>query len=171
MTKKSYARQQRDQATKKLNEERKSNTAWDELKGLHGSILEMVIKTSSEITSMFSIPELHRFLDNHKETSSLIKCLADDTMQISQELKNIFELHKDKSGGWNTDEEYFATLQIYESYSSLFNKLHGVVLPNFEQLSTQYLNAVNKANTYLEEAKKQEDLTDPDVITDVEPKA
>lgn len=170
MTKKSQSRLDRDAAAKKYEEDKKNNKAWDELKNIHSQILGVIINISTELTNMFSIPEINKFLSNSAESSNLIRCISDDSKQISKRLAELFITHKDKSGGWNTDQEFFDTIAIFEQYNSINSEINGLIIPNFEILSRHYAEAVARAEKIVAEEKASRELTDPNVVSDVTPK-
>lgn len=174
MTKKSLGRLQRDQEKKNeqiarqdFEKNKDINRAWDDLKDIHGQILTTILGISSEVSNMFSIPELNNFLENTTETSNLIRCIAEDTKTLSVRLASIFETHKDRTGGWKTEEELFSTLQVFEQYHAINNEISGLIYPNYEILTQHYTVAVAKAEEIVKKQKEQEDLTNPNVVSDV----
>lgn len=177
MTKKSLGRLKRDQeklqhdqALQKFEEDKKTNKAWDELKNIHGQILSSIMGISTEVTRMFSIPEINNFLENSAETISLIRCLSDDTKTLSARIASIYETHKDKSGGWSTEEEFYATIQVFEQYHAINSEISGLIFPNYQILSNHYTVAVVKAEEIVKKQKEQQDLVNPEVISDIQPK-
>lgn len=177
MTKKSLGRLQRDQEKKatdealvKFEKDKLTNKAWDELKSIHGQIVSCIIGISSEVARMFSIPELNNFLENTKETSDLIRCVAEDTKSLSKRVASIYETHKDKIGGWNTEEEFFASVQIFEQYHAINSEISGLIFPNYNILTNHYTVAVVKAEEIVKKQKEENDLLNPNVVSDAEVK-
>lgn len=177
MTKKSLGRLQRDQeklqqqqAMEKFHKDKEVNKAWDELKGIHQQLLSTIMGISTEVGNMFSIPEINNFLENTKETVDLIRCLSDDTKSLSTRIASVYESHKDKTGGWTTEDEFFSTVQIFEQYHAINSEISGLIFPNYQILANHYTTAVVRAEEIVKSKNAENALTDPTVISDIVPK-
>jgi hypothetical protein len=177
MTKKSLGRLQRDQeklqqdqAMVKFHKDKEVNKAWDELKDIHQQLLISIMGISTEVGNMFSVPEINNFLENTNQTVDLIRCLSDDTKTLSTRIASIFESHKDKSGGWTTEDEFFSTVQIFEQYHAISSEISGLIFPNYQILANQYTAAVVRAEEIVKKENDAKALTDPNVISDIVPK-
>lgn len=124
MTKKSYARQQRDAAKEKLSD----NKCWDELNQIYESAKTMLYQHTI-IHTLAQNKELLALLENPSSTSNSIRILSRDLLDLNNQLKQLAEQHQGKSGGSQNPDEVWQSIVIGQGYAELMNTHTAVVQP------------------------------------------
>ena len=165
MTKKSASRLERDAKQKAFEQEKNNNRAWDELNELHSRISVQFIEITSQISQMFSIQNLHIFLENKQKVTEYLKTLNSDIGALNQELSDLYKIHKDKNGGWKEMDDFLMALELFESYRILQSKFEGIIMPLVISLTQEFDKAMVVVNDTIKK-KEAENLTDPNVVSD-----
>jgi hypothetical protein len=171
MTKKSYARQQRDLEKKKLQnfqQSVKGNKCWDELEDIYQNTCQLLsshmelARVSSDQALLSEVTDKTTFVAN-------ITQLTNDLSTLSSELKAVHDMHADLRGGSNKPADFIRAAEIFEHYHLLMEKHQAVVLPTALYLTEQLDEASRKLaeKTAVAEAKG-EDAIDVEVMEPVE---
>lgn len=174
MTKKSYARMQRDLAEAKTKNAQKmradyfkSNTGWDDTKELYETACQMVIGTGETIRQGYSDKSIFSYFNNNEmiEVNTAINGMNKDLQLFAQELGNIGSKHLNRSGAVTNDEDFSIILELGQEYSDFTTRFSAVVSPN-QKFLTDKLGLALTRREEIEKAAAQE-VT---IVTDVQVK-
>lgn len=160
MTKKSYARQQRDANKKDLETLKKTNTCWDDLKKISDSCFISLHTANNNLVEIYKTDRLINFIPKKTEVKVALRGLSQDLNMFTSELVRINALHKDKSGGFTEDEDLSLSLNLFEEYATWQTKYEAVVMPTV-------LFLLEQAELALQAGSNADAATDPNVVTDV----
>lgn len=122
MTKKSYARQQRD-------EMKKNNRCWDDLNAICGDV-KVLLYQHTTISSLASNMQLMSFLKDPSSTASSIKILARDLDLMNKRFQEIKSKHEGKTGGSLDPDVAIECIMINQEYAQLIEEHYAVIQPN-----------------------------------------
>lgn len=169
MTKKSFARVQRDlmnkektKSAKKMQKDYfKNNRGWDEAKEVYDSNCNMVIGTGEIIRNGFSDKEIFKYFNSHEvvEVNTAINGMNNDLMMFTDKLVQIGQLHRQRSGPVTDEKDFELLLQIVDDYTNFATRFSSVVSPNQNFL-------VDKLGVAMER-RAQAEAVDTSVVTDV----
>lgn len=177
MTKKSAGRLARDAKEKEFERLKETNTCWDELKQIGSNCADMMVTTNSQLAAIYKTEGLINFLDNPTEVKTMLRGLSQDLTQFNTDLSRIFSAHKERSGGFKDEEDFAASITIFEEYHAFQTRYESVVSPTVNYLLEQAAIAEKKiydtieANKISPEEQQQADLVNPEVISDAVIKA
>lgn len=180
MTKKSIGRIQRDlnknsqaEAHNEFEKLRKSNKSWDDLEAIYIDSKTMLLAIPSQISDMYSVKGIDKFLPNQIAAADCLRCLGTDLKVLHGDLEKIHNSHVGKAGICVDDNDFISSLTIAEAYNAFRVKFEGVILPTVQELGIQFDKAVEKVNEIIKKDKDEKStdgILDPTVITDVEVK-
>lgn len=162
MTKKSPARIARDDL-------KKNNKCWDELKDIAAKSAQALITVNRNLADIYKTEHLINFIEKKNEVKVTLRGLAGDLTHFSEDLNRIFNTHKDRSGGFTTEEDFAASVTVFEEYMAYQTRYDSVVLPSVQFLMDQAALAEQKiieAVAKKQEEEKAKELVDPNVISD-----
>ena len=178
MTKKSFTRQQRD-AKDMLDKTLPPNQCWDELNGIYDAA-KLTLQQHNMVATYKNSPEVLKHLENPASTVNNLRVLGKDIQQLSVELTEIHNKHKDKTGGSKNIDDVMRTIELGSEYQTLLQKHDAVVMPTAlkvledfaaaEQKVTDILASQGQVMAPAEEAEAKEVMaqnTQPDIV-DVE---
>lgn len=171
MTQKSAARKERDAQAAEHKEHLKTNTAWADLEELYVSIATALARTWEHVVGQFSDEAVIRNTDpaKYKEIMALFQGLDSDVQSLVEELIAIHALHKDKTGGSRTDEDFTTTVTIYEQYHSVQERMAVLVMGNAQIILEHAARAIT--TTAVKELESEDPTNlDVNVVTDVQAK-
>lgn len=175
MTKKSFARLERDAAQGKSKDARKArdnyfkaNTGWDDCRDLYHSAAEMIVGTGETIRQGYSDKEVFKFFNHQEavEVNTAIVGMNQDLQMFTDQLLAIFSIHRERSGAVSTDEDFSAIIELAQAYSDFTTRFSAVVSPNQRFLTAKLGVAIDRRVEFEKEAAALA-AQDPAVITDV----
>lgn len=170
MTKKSYARQQRDRALKQGNSILKQNQGrlgWDELKDIYEKISSGIDVSVHHLAKELQDESLYEFFPDKNQAVILIKGLESDIARLRKELSDIYALHKDRTGGFGEDvQDLMKCIEIGENYTSFNTRFSALIIPNITLLSDSIRKA-HDAKAVVMKAIAEMNEQNPNVVTDV----
>lgn len=191
MTKKSYARMQRDQLKKNSAEMLKAsgidisdcsseedsmekllenNTTWDDLKELYQKSAEQLTGNYQVLIDLFKTPGLIPYLeqDEYRETLILFKGIQKDFEQLSSVLRLIYDRHAQRTGGAKTEDEFIESINIFEDYSNYTARYNALISPTFTTIVDRAGIALGKINEAVKAEQELRDNADVSIVKDVE---
>jgi hypothetical protein len=168
MAKKSAARLMRDAEEKKNQKEGKNylqqNKCWDELESTYDSMTGLLSQHTA-LAAFGQNKELIAAVSDKDLLSSNFTILANDLKSLSGELTEIHSQHADKKGGTTDPNVLMNTIGIFEQYHLFMERHDAVVMPTAYHIIEQLDQAEKKL---IAVGAIANDLTNPDVISDVE---
>lgn len=145
-------------AVKRKEHFMKTNTAWDDLEDAYQNIASLIVVSGETIQQSFHDQSVFKYLlkEEIPQINTAIQGMSRDLIHFSNKLKEIHDLHADKSGNMANENEIETVFNIFNQYTALNVDFQTVVTPNHKYL----LGILDKVL----ERRAQ----DPDVITDVE---
>jgi hypothetical protein len=150
------------------NEE--SNQSWDDLEGIYKSCTEALVVANNSVVELFRIPGVSENIENRQETKISILGLDKDIKFFSNQLKEIHEIHKGKTGLIKDEDELGTCLEIFEKYHSFQTTYQSVIIPTVITLSEEVGKAAQRMNDAIRKEQEILDIQNPNVITEVLPK-
>lgn len=143
----------------------KSNNAWTDLEHLFQTLGGSLATLWGRVVQAWANPMLIDTMDKatYDEVNTLYAGLEADVLALADELKAIHALHLTKRGNSSTVEEFHETVDIYEKYHSVQERMGVLITTNAQTIMEHASTAVQKA------AVLQDELN-PDVVTDVQVK-
>lgn len=144
MTKKSYARIERDMRRKELKKAKKdvAEIKWEDLEDIYQKNL---IGLSQIGTFVPALEENIKYVEDTKYLETTLQQLTDDTTALKAELDTIHDIHKGKVGAADLDN-VMDIINIFETYNTWFQRFLGVIEPTQDVLiDLDYLAKVEKA--------------------------
>lgn len=167
MTKKSAGRLERDAKKKSIetlmNDPSSDLMNWGDLDKIYTDNRSMLIEANQNMADVFRIPGIILNVPDKKGTVDHIRGLAKDVRFFGEELSKICEQHKGKSGIVKDSDETIEAIKIFEGYVNWQQEYHSVIIPTITFLSEQ-------AGLSAELVEKEQGLTNPKVISDIEVK-
>jgi hypothetical protein len=158
---------------KAANGEMPVNKFWDETQALHKESVKPVEYIESILypilNDIVTDPEKKLFVNDFPALGANVKGLTKYGKEYKDKLSEIYELHKDRTGGTTTpdDHTFCATVnQQYMEAADLYRVTAEPYLAHTLELIGQFEEAYN-ASLKTKEEQQQKDLLDPTVITDV----
>lgn len=185
MTKKSYARQQRDLEARKngtvrkkavksqaqkdmeLQQYLKRSKGWDELNNVYEKNAVMAITSLSVPQALFDTPGVKENLDltYADELELQMKNLSKDVNAYVEALIEIHKSHADKTGAFADINEMMNGISIFERYQETMNGYTCIIKPQYDALVQAGTDAIERMNKKKElQAQEQ----NPNVVTDIE---
>ena len=168
MAKKSAARLMRDAEEKKIQQGSKNylqqNKCWDELESMYDSMTGLLSQHTG-LAAFGQNKELISAVSDKDLLSTNFTILANDLKTLSGELTEIHDLHADKKGGTTNPNVLMKTIDIFELYNLFMERHDAVVMPTAYHIIEQLDQAEKKL---IAVGAIANDLTNPDVISDVE---
>lgn len=179
MTKKSAARLERDAQAKEQEAKliqfekiKKTNKCWDELKQIANSCANMMLSTNAQLAAIYKTEGISNFLPNPVEVKTTLRGLSQDLLTFNEDLSRIFNSHKDRSGGFTNEDDFAASISVFEAYHAFQTRYDAIISPSVTYLLEQaaaaeqsILAAIQANKTNLDEQAKI-DLVNPDVVSD-----
>lgn len=166
MTKKSFARLQRDAAAKesKLAQHKilKENTCWDDLNEIYGQCVQM-LQANAHLGAAAQDTEILAALEDKATFVRNARMMANDLREMSQDLTKLRELHLNKPPGSDDPDVVMYTINIAEQYNLWMAKYQSVIMPTALHLVEQISLAERLVH-------QRNSASDPSVITDVQVK-
>lgn len=145
-----------------MNKQTLATEKWENLNGLLGAIASQ-FAAYGQILELVRIPELLEEVENKAELNERLQNLAKDIAYCNDMIKEIVSQHNHKSGTVEEDD-YALYLLIGQQYFNLQAKVEELVVPE----AISILRILDQAEIKLKERFKQENLTNPEVVSDVE---
>jgi hypothetical protein len=165
MTKKSQARIERDYKKEIFKDSVSKNRAWDELNELYQTLVTGLYTVNKNLADIYKTEGLFNFIDKKAEVKATIKGLANDLEFFKGKLIAIKALHEGKKGGFKDESEFGESLTIFEEYTKYQAEYDTVIMPSVTFLLEQSGIAEQKIYAIVNQ-KKEDDLTNPSVISD-----
>lgn len=169
MTKKSHARLQRDASKEQFGKLQKSNKCWDDLESLYISFAKGLVNTNEQLKQVYSIPYVVSLVPKRDEVIVMLRGLANDITQFTNELRIIHSAHEGKTGGFSKEQEMLDSIEIFERYTQYQIRYDAVIMPSVSFLleqAEQALAIAAERETAQQAAKETNELLDPTVISD-----
>lgn len=144
MTRKSAARQKRD-------EFKKNNKCWDDLKELYTSNYEALSTSGVGVVGMYRTPGIMQNVAEPNKVAIALKGLDQDIKAGQEKLNAIYELHKDRSGGYKDEDDLMYSFQIFNQYQQYV----GIFTANTLQTIAYLMEEAEKAAQLIKQ--KEED--------------
>lgn len=174
MTKKSLARIERDRNAQELVKLKKDNKCWDDMQSLYSSFSQALVGANAQLNEVYRIPGILEFIPRKDEVTVALRGLSQDIRQFGAELSAIHSKHSDRTGGFSDEADMLTSIQVFEAYTNYQVRYDAVIMPTVTFLLEQAELALAvaaetaEASKQNEEAKRQSELVDPTVVTDVE---
>lgn len=146
------------------------NNFWDLAKEHYFSAIKAIELVEGQLA------EVLRDFINDKEKIKLVKdpvlltsninLLAKDILQHTDTLNKIYEKHKNKSGGTSTPDDHMEVLQIHGEYSDVMEVYSANVVPTVNFIIEQI--GLSEELLKAQRLSSQQNLQDPNVISDIE---
>lgn len=167
MTKKSFARLQRDAEEKKVKDARQEvaiqiegNTVYDEIHGIYQQCGLMLAGYAESFNQLKVGDALPRFSEEQKtKVGTLVSGFQTDIRQLQTDLIGIRAPFKELSGGETNVDRFIETIGVVDQFQEFINRSKGVLDPTFRDLSAEVGSVVQLLPQQ-----------DPSVITDVQVK-
>lgn len=132
--------------------------SWGEVDGIFQTIAEGLVHVGREVNSSI---QLMRSLgvENNAEVSVTVRGLTRDIETFANELAQIKSRHEGFKGQVKDGEELALCLSVFQDYMVLNDRFRAIVFPAMLTVTEHLTDAMAKV-------KKQDDLTDPNVISD-----
>lgn len=152
------------------------NTFWDDAANHYGQAVKAIHDVEGQLVAhlqqLVANEEQYNKLPNTAELLASVNVLHKDIMAHMTRLNAIYDQHKDKSGGTVTPDEHIQVININQMYADAFEIYQANILPIVNHILEQ-IGATHEfieAMKVSEQAKLQEQLTDVNVVSDVEVK-
>lgn len=164
MTKKSKAREKRDELAKQevdlvkaeaslIAETQFPNNNWEGLETLHNTHGQIFGKYN-EMVGLLIKPAILKNLENVRETTNLVKSLACDTKMLKEQTDRVYDQHKGKTGPATSVEDNFAIVKHFQSYEELLDRHQLLCTPVALQLNEHLTAALGKLSVELNEVQQ-----------------
>lgn len=167
MTKKSYARQQRDAKEKEIKDARdevasqiEGNAVYDEIHGMYnqcGLMLAGYAESFNHLKIGDALPRMGP--EQTTKVGTLVSGFKTDIMQLQTDLVGIRAPFADKTGGETDVDKFTDTIGIVDQFQEFINRSKLVLDPSFRSLSAEVASVAPLTPEQ-----------DPTVITDVQEK-
>lgn len=137
MTRKSEARLARD-------EFKKNNRCWSDLKEVYTSNFEALSVSGLGVAQLYSIPGLLANVPEPKRVSIALQGLDKDIQECKERLNAIHATHQNREGGFTDDDDYIASLKIFEQYQQYVGMFTANTMQTIAYLMEQGQAAANK---------------------------
>lgn len=163
MTKKSFARQERDRIAK----EGKSAEmcSWDEVNDL-GRQCANLIHQDASIAQLGFQPQLVQHVRDPAQLAKNLRVLSTDLRTLHTELKMIRDTHADRSGVARDVDDNMAAIGVHEKYVLWFERHSAIIAPISTAVAAQFSEAEQLMTQAAQSNLSPEQ--DPSVVTDVE---
>lgn len=151
----------------------KKQQTWDDLTGLYQSLMNAIVTANSETIKMLRIEGILSFIEDKAATKVAINGLENDIKAFTNELNNIYNLHKGRTGPVNMEGDLTICFSIFENYMAFQTRYHAVIIPTVELIAEQCSIAAKRMTEYVathSQEQVQADLQDPNVVSDIEVK-
>lgn len=172
MTKKSQNRKQRDIANKKMMQQaqaqknkieefKDNNRGWDDLQRIYYFNQDRLTTMSKHATIFFATPDLPLLLEEQtaKYTCDLIRGFAADLRSFQDRLLSLYNLHKERTGKVDIEEEegaYTTMVSLLSSYNDFQNDVDLILDPIYQQLLAVAQTIEDKARAALAGMRKED---------------
>lgn len=151
MTKKSMARQMRDEEQKAQEQKAKNNNCWSDVEGIYQSTKQL-LGQHTMIRSLGQSKHLLPLLTNPAETATNIRILAKDLQSLNERIEANHQKHDGRTGNALTPDEMATTIEIFQEYQDIVEIHNGAVLPTAYKIVEDFQAAEAK---FAEIAKNQ----------------
>ena len=145
-----------------MNKQTLEPQKWESLNDLLGVIASQ-FAAYGQILELVRIPELLEEVENKTELNERLQNLSKDIAYCNDMIKEIVSQHSHRTG-LVAEDDYNLYLLIGQQYFNLQAKIEELVVPE----AISILTMLNVAEEKLKERIKQENLTNPEVVSDVE---
>lgn len=153
MTRKSFARVERDIKLEKAQQALKNNTCWDDLQQVFFSANELMQK-HLVVAGMLRNKELNAYLVDVKAVIENSKILEKDVKLLAADLTALYALHSDKTGGTDDPDVVMHTIGIYEQYQLFIQRHEALIMPTLGSILEQYHIAETRLNVAVEAGRE-----------------
>lgn len=161
MTRKSYARRQRDAYNN-------NNNGWDELQRLYSENQSLLNHIVERTKNFFGIENIALFIpeQERQHAANVIHTLSSDVANFQKRLNAIYDLHKDKSGKVHIPskkesmeeanfEEYVQLVGIFEQYTQFTMDYSNILDPVFRNALGIMAATEQRIHDYVEKENKE----------------
>lgn len=147
----------------------KDNPAqWEELEELASSLREGVLTFADQMNSMVTNEEAMALLQDKKpEFDRMFQTYLSDTKDFSEKFAQLYTKHEGRSGKITNMEDYALFNSLAFQYEHAKDELSALLAPTISEMVLLINSQYTKQQ---QQAKAQADLTNPDVVSDVEVK-
>ena len=133
------------------------NRGWDDLNKTAREIRVSLPKPFLAIHETLSNKAIKDNLDptKVKKIVVLLKTLQEDTGFFIETSDKISSLHKNKSGGWKTDNDLMQILECSEQHRKLQAQAEAIITPTFQALAQECLVAETAVSELVLMAEKE----------------
>lgn len=170
MTKKSYARLERDSKMKDARTEAasqiKGNAVYDDIQEVYTNCAKTLIGYN-EALSVICEPTLVPHMDDSQKQKIglLTQSIKNDIDVFVKDLVTINKPFKDKTGGETNVENFVETIGVIDQFAEFIGRCKGTLDPTFASLASEISIVVDSLPSV-----QVENLANPNVISDVEVK-
>lgn len=147
-----------------------ANTFWDDCNNHYKVATEAIHQVEGQLAQQLELivntPELVGQIEDQQNLAENLAILHKDITEHVDRLNNIYENHKDKSGGIVNPEEGLEVIQINGKYQEAMEIYNANVMPTLCHIFEQITPAQKMMSQMLEDKKVQEGLLDPSIISD-----
>jgi hypothetical protein len=167
MTKKSDARLARDAAEARTKKDLKDNKCWDDLNTINASCAALLL-SHNHLSQYSNSKDLIACVVDKESLKQNLRLLASDLRKMTSELAELEAQHSGKTGGSQDPDEIVGTYEIYERYNLFMERHQAVVMPTAMHITDLFTEAEKRLKGALEIATAETDMTNPNVVSDVE---
>lgn len=139
-----------------------NNHCWDDLLGLHQRSAESLYVANSTLAESLGDKSIYPYFEHGREVEIAIRGITSDILSLSQELSNIYDLHKDRKGGFTHDDDLNRSIEIFQLYTAFHARYNETIIPNATMIAEAVQVAINR--------KIAAEASDTSVVTDVQVK-
>lgn len=154
-----------------LGPEQKPNSFWTELDNVYSKLLgasqaigQHILSSVQNITSD---PILSSYIKDAKEFANTLNLISRDISEHQQRLKAIYDTHIGKLGGTVDADEHMLVLNLHSQYQEELQLFTSSIDPSIIIIKEQ-IEYVEKTNLDMKNKQNNNDLLDPNVVSDVE---
>lgn len=161
---------------KKTVKKQEPNKIYDELNQTYEAINagreEMAISVFAAIehSRIVKDPNRSKLIRDHKKLTDVINALNKDFTAYKAAIDEIKKLHEGRTGGTITPNDHMQSLQIYSNYVEKQELYSKIIKDNAAVLQEEISYVLNKELLDLQEANSSQQESNPNVVTDVQPK-
>ena len=141
MTKKSQARQQRDNTAKelaKLRNNPKMEHLWNEIQGYYDTALKAIVQYSNMGKQLLEHQHLVKYLTNPGETRDATTTLSNDLKRFKDMFDKLREEHKDKTGRPKDNDDMVVAIDLTQRYGEAMEAMNTICAPVAQALADDF---------------------------------
>lgn len=175
MTKKSHARNMRDQQAKDVRAAEAQIAeakieGWEELETIYNTAASQIFLANTHLARYTADKTLYPYIKDGGGFSNMVMAHAQDLLEFADNLKSIHEMHAGRTGVIKDIEEFKTIIHISELYDAFQSRYAGVIPQSATNIADILAEAINAKVAAEKAALEEAEAHDVRVVTDVEAK-